>query len=373
MVKTSFLREKKITPLLKWPGGKGSELEKPELQALFPSQIKTYYEPFVGGAACYFAVDFENAFINDKCPELIAFYEIIAEQNKKFFAAIQSLTTCWVQLEELIKTSAAELTSAYKTKNDKEISSIVEKSPSLKPALKAFPSFLPGYVLQVIASLNSKIKRMRTLETSKGTLSDEDILLNIECGLKGGLYTHVRSLFNSAKCSKELHIALFIFLRDYCYSAMFRYNDKGEFNVPYGGISYNSRRPDAKMDLWKSPDVINHLSKTTLGSSDFEAFLTTYPPKKDDFVFLDPPYDTEFSTYAKNSFDKQDQERLANWLINLCQANWMLVIKSTPFILGLYENNPSINIASFDKRYAVSFKGRNNPDCSHLVIYNYTP
>ena len=43
---------------------------------------------------------------------------------------------------------------------------------------------------------------------------------------------------------------------------------------------------------------------------DFYEFMNTYKPKKNDFVFLDPPYDSEFSTYAKNEFDKDDQARL---------------------------------------------------------------
>jgi DNA adenine methylase len=46
-------------------------------------------------------------------------------------------------------------------------------------------------------------------------------------------------------------------------------------------------------------------------------------------VFLDPPYDSEFSTYAKNEFDKDDQARLAEYLIKECKANFMIVIKNT--------------------------------------------
>lgn len=37
---------------------------------------------------------------------------------------------------------------------------------------------------------------------------------------------------------------------------------------------------------------------------DFYEFMNTYKPKKNDFVFLDPPYDSEFSTYAKMSLIK---------------------------------------------------------------------
>ena len=65
---------------------------------------------------------------------------------------------------------------------------------------------------------------------------------------------------------------------------------------------------------------------------DFEDFFILHKPKKNDFVFLDPPYDSEFSTYAKNEFTRKDQERLANYLINNCKAKWMMIIKNTDFI-----------------------------------------
>lgn len=48
----------------------------------------------------------------------------------------------------------------------------------------------------------------------------------------------------------------------------------------------------------------------------------------------------------------------------------MLVIKNTEFIMDLYINK-GLYINSFDKKYMVSFKGRNNRDCEHLLITNY--
>ncbi len=44
----------------------------------------------------------------------------------------------------------------------------------------------------------------------------------------------------------ELGTALFVIIRNYAYSGMFRYNAKGEFNVPYGGIGYNHKNLDKK-------------------------------------------------------------------------------------------------------------------------------
>ena len=49
----------------------------------------------------------------------------------------------------------------------------------------------------------------------------------------------------------------------------------------------------------------------------------------------------------------------------------MLIIKNTDFIYSLYSNTPGIYIASFDKKYAVSFMNRNNRNVTHLIITNY--
>ena len=105
-------------------------------------------------------------------------------------------------------------------------------------------------------------------------------------------------------------------------------------------------------------------------SLDFEEFLRTVNPDEDDFVFLDPPYDSEFSTYAKNALNKEDQERLANYMINECRAKWMMIIKNTDFIYELY-NKEGINIKTFDKEYQVSFMNRNDKKVTHLLITNY--
>jgi len=91
---------------------------------------------------------------------------------------------------------------------------------------------------------------------------------------------------------------------------------------------------------------------------------------KNDFIFLDPPYDSEFSTYAKNEFTQEDQKRLAKYLLEKCEAKWMLVIKNTDFIFELY-NKPNINISDFDKQYLVSFKNINDKTAKHLLIKNY--
>ena len=105
-------------------------------------------------------------------------------------------------------------------------------------------------------------------------------------------------------------------------------------------------------------------------NKDFEAFLKETNPSESDFIFLDPPYDSEFSTYANNKFTHEDQIRLANYLIKECKAKWMMIIKNTDFIFSLYADK-GLNIRTFNKEYLVSFMNRNNKKVTHLLITNY--
>ena len=65
-------------PFLKWAGGKSQLL--PALLAHIPAGIETYYEPFIGGGALFFALMADperrprRAVLNDLNPDLVATY-----------------------------------------------------------------------------------------------------------------------------------------------------------------------------------------------------------------------------------------------------------------------------------------------------------
>lgn len=72
------LKEKlEVKPILKWAGGKSQLL--PQLLPLIPKSYTNYVEPFIGGAALFFAVQPERAIISDSNPELINLYQCVAE------------------------------------------------------------------------------------------------------------------------------------------------------------------------------------------------------------------------------------------------------------------------------------------------------
>jgi len=64
-----------VRPPLKWVGGKRQLL--PELLARVPTNYGTYFEPFVGGGAFFFALNPKSAHLTDSNEELINLYRVI--------------------------------------------------------------------------------------------------------------------------------------------------------------------------------------------------------------------------------------------------------------------------------------------------------
>lgn len=381
-------KQLKLSPLLKYPGGKEKELNY--ILPKLPSDVENYYEPFVGGGAVYFALNAKEYFINDKSEELMALYEMVQTQNHEFICKLNQIDHNWRIIEDVVANHSEEIAQIYyqykqgavdKLKLHDQVSSFVLHNANEFNGLLS-PDFNVGiqnFVNELIKSFKNKIVRMAEIEKDRGELSEEDRLSNIECAFKSAFYMHFRFLYNNAehlKINRAFRIAIYFYIREFCYSSMFRYNTKGEFNVPYGGISYNRKYITKKAEYFSSPALVEQLSKTKLSCSDFYDFLEEYRPQHKDFMFLDPPYDTEFSTYAKNAFGKTDQERLADYLKQQCDCYFMLIIKNTDFILGLYDNSTDkfgrkITIDRFDKKYFVSFQNRNNKKAEHLIITNY--
>jgi len=371
-----------MLPFVKWPGGKEKELH--HILPNLPAKINRYIEPFVGSGAVYLSIDrkkVKNLIINDLSEELIDLYTMVYEHDNEFFGILAEINNNWISLQYIAKAYADALINKYKDYTNNVITKpefhdfitkfVIQHSAELNNVLSSIFSIkINDFIREIEKNLLRKAERMKKIEAYKGKLSYSDIWDNMECAFKAAFYMHFRYLYNNKNTlnlNKPLRTAIFYFIREFCYSSMFRYNRRGEFNVPYGGISYNRKDFLRKIEYLQSEELFKHISDTKIYNMDFEDFFREVNPQTDDFIFLDPPYDTDFSTYANNSFTTGDHERLAKYLKNT-NANFMLVIKNTDFIYNLYKD---FNIRSFSKIYRVSFQNRNNKNARHLMITNY--
>jgi DNA adenine methylase len=140
-------------------------------------------------------------------------------------------------------------------------------------------------------------------------------------------YTH-RDRFNALLRAGRVHTreaaALFYYLNRTGYNGLCRFNNRGEFNVPFGKY----KRVTYVEDFNAYRGV---LSAWRFSSADFEQL----PLESDDFVYADPPFDVEFRKYAKEGFDWDDQVRTATWLA-AHRGPVVLVNQATPRIRQLY-------------------------------------
>src|SRR5437870_5205285 len=142
------------------------------------------------------------------------------------------------------------------------------------------------------------------------------------------LYYQHRDRFNtllaSGKGKSREAAALFYFLNRTGFNGLCRFNRSGEFNVPFGRYA----RIGYTRDFTPYRDAF---AEWTFSCTDLEAV----PLDRGDFVYADPPYDVEFTQYAKDGFAWKDQERTAVWL-SKHRGPVVLVNQATDRIEKLY-------------------------------------
>lgn len=373
---------KKIKPIIKWTGGKYNEY------AMFSQYIpsyKRYFEPFFGGGGVFFAMQPQVlSYLNDKSKDLIKFYSFIHEPSFKHELNIYA--DAWDDAGKLSQQLKVDLLPLYKSyisdvinadELKKTVHNIIKEYASESCLLfqHNFITDVKSFTQALNASVTDKCKRIKSICKKEGrAFTDAELEDHIETGMKSGLYLFLRGLTNQQFAEHILMsdakaAANWYFVREFCYASMFRYNSKGGFNIPYGGIAYNKKNFRSKVENIFSPETQQLFSNAYFYNLDFENFLAKTKPDSNDFIFLDPPYDSEFSEYDQNAFTKDDQVRLRNVLIN-SPAKWMLVIKETDFIRSLYTLK-QCRFVEFDKTYTYNVRGRNNRDTRHLIIVNY--
>lgn len=164
--------------------------------------------------------------------------------------------------------------------------------------------------------------------------------------------------------------ARILYLNKTCYNGLFRVNNSGEFNSPFG----NYRNPN----IVNAPTlraVSSYLNSATvhLSSIDYAQVLETLP--KGTFVYLDPPYDpvsdtASFTGYSKGGFSREDQIRLRKCCdtLNAKGLKFMLSNSSTAFIHKQYSE---YNITIVQAKRAVNSDSAKRGEVDEVVVRNY--
>ncbi len=161
-----------------------------------------------------------------------------------------------------------------------------------------------------------------------------------------------------------------IYLNKTCYNGLFRVNNAGEFNTPFGSYKnpniINAPILRAVSDYFQKNDV-------TFFSQDYSEILEQIP--RGAFVYLDPPYDpvsdtSNFTGYSRGGFYRDDQIKLKKYCDNLTNRGikFMLSNSSTDFIRELYT---SYNITTVKAKRFINNVSLGRGEIDEVVVRNY--
>lgn len=159
-----------------------------------------------------------------------------------------------------------------------------------------------------------------TLKPETALLNDiNPHLINFYMNLKQGFsiememknertfYYDKRKEFNQSidagRVDGPMQAALFYYLNRTCFNGLCRFNNSGNFNVPFGKYKRINYKHD--FSIYRKS-----FEKWSFTSGDFERIDID----RESFVYADPPYDVEFTKYATEDFTWNDQKRLVRWL-----------------------------------------------------------
>ncbi|MDD2503028.1 MAG: DNA adenine methylase [Clostridia bacterium] len=171
-------------------------------------------------------------------------------------------------------------------------------------------------------------------------------------------------LSNIEKASRMLY------LNKTCYNGLYRVNNAGEFNSPFGS--------------YKNPNIVNaptlravnkyfNEAEIYISNVDYSEVLHKIP--KESFVYLDPPYDpvsatSNFTGYTKGGFDREEQIRLRECFDQLDDRGikFMLSNSATDFIKEQYSK---YFINTVKAKRAINSVASKRGDIDEVVIRNY--
>jgi len=164
----------------------------------------------------------------------------------------------------------------------------------------------------------------------------------------------------------------FIYLNKTCFNGLYRVNNAGEFNAPFG--------------RYKKPRIVDQVTiramSKYLKSNDIKVMQGDYEKiikeaSAEDFIYLDPPYDTtssgsNFTGYTSGGFGRDEQERLLI-ACNKARRKGAFILQSnaaTDWVKDSYLSH-GYHIEIIKARRAVNSNGADRGEVDEVLIRNY--
>lgn len=175
---------------------------------------------------------------------------------------------------------------------------------------------------------------------------------------------------NFKKLTNVQRASRIIYLNKTCFNGLYRVNNAGEFNAPFG--------------RYKNPNIVNestlkavsrflNTNQIVINNGDYSTILKRANEKS--FVYLDPPYhpiseSSNFTGYIQGGWSMDDQIELRKACDDLDKrgVKFLLSNSSAQFIKDQYKR---YHISTVKANRAINSNGTNRGEIDELLIRNY--
>ena len=159
-----------------------------------------------------------------------------------------------------------------------------------------------------------------------------------------------------------------VYLNKSCFNGLYRVNSKNEFNVPFNKKLKVNTYDGQNLGIIHSYLNFNDVK---ILSVDFEEAVRDC--KKGDFIYFDPPYDSDkgvFNSYTEDGFGKEAQKRLADVYKKLADRGCYVMLSNhnTRLVQELYSE---FNIHVVEAKRSINANGKKRGKVEEVIITNY--
>lgn len=251
--------------------------------------------------------------------------------------------------------------------NKKDISTYVEPFVgggavlfNLKPK-KAIINDYNAELINVYEVIKDNPKELLILLEEHMSKNSEDYFYEVRGLDRQGFYEELTRIEKAARI---------IYLNKTCFNGLFRVNQAGQFNTPYG--------------RYKNPNIVNtpvisamsiyfNNNNIKILQGDYKQALKGL--RKGAFVYFDPPYlpistSSSFTGYTEGGFslDKQEELKLECDKLNDKGIKFMLSNSDHRIIRELYQDYDIITVKA---RRSINSKGDKRGEINEVLVRNY--
>lgn len=164
--------------------------------------------------------------------------------------------------------------------------------------------------------------------------------------------------------------ARIMYLNKTCFNGLYRVNQSGQFNSPYG--KYKNPNIINKSAILAVSDYFNN-NNIKIIKGDYKEPLKKL--RKGDFVYFDPPYmpistSSSFTKYTENGFSKKNQIELKNECDKLDKKGIKFLLSNSfhPLIQELYKDYEIITVKA---RRSINSNANKRGEIEEVLVRNY--